>query len=108
MAKYVADPVVVMGAGGEPVIGSVLAHGKMMTAMLTLGLTPSKAIEPVYRRTRAPRHGVRVRLWHPFADAKFWISGGYYEWTRLEWIRLWFRAMVGKGRRIPRMIIVQR
>jgi hypothetical protein len=92
---------------GEPAVGAVLATGGI--AMLGWGMHVREAEPPVYRRTSREVRRVRVRIFYAVGDTtRFWLSAGYLEWSRVEWMRLWLRAMMNRGRRIPRMHVVDR
>lgn len=107
MPRWVDDPVVVFDKDGEPVVGVVLATGGI--AMLMWADQVRKAEMPVYRRLGRELRRVRVRIFHAVGEAgRFWLSAGYLEWSRLEWIALWFRAMRGARERIPRMHVVKK
>lgn len=92
MAKWTDDAIVVIDDDG-PVMGVVLARGIAAAALFAGGLTISKARLPEYRRIGKEWRRVRVRVFHALGDeSRFWTSGGYYTWSRLEWMALWCRA----------------
>lgn len=106
--RFVQDLSLMLAPLGDISRGVEIARGPLV-ALIVPEPNLSKR-EPQFRRVGRGWKRIRVRQYAPLATGEMWISTGIYEWTRAEWIALWFRAMRTKirGGRIPRAQVVNR
>jgi hypothetical protein len=104
--------IVTFGDKVGPLSRRMIARGRA-AGLMFFGTNPPvpSSDQTRYERVPSPFYRVRVRPFLPSSTSGLpllWLSAGYIEWTRLEWIALWFRAWRGMRHRIPQARTVQR